>query len=135
LVRWGDSIGPATGAVIAHLLAHTPHPEHGYRACLGLRSLDRRFGSARLKAAAARAQATGAMTYRSLQSMLTRGLDRGSPDADDATTHLPAMHDNVRGAAYYAAASSADRTTVPDTHAPDGDARATAARTLLLGVT
>lgn len=102
LVRWGDAIGPATGALVAHLLAAMPHPAHGYRACLGLRSLDRRFGSARLEAAAQRAQATGAPSYRSLQSILTRGLDQRPLDADDAITHLPATHDNVRGAAYYA---------------------------------
>ena len=42
------------------------------------------------------------MTYRSLHSILKLGLDQSSPDAVDATTHLPATHDNVRGAAYYA---------------------------------
>ncbi len=102
LIRWGESVGVATGAVVAHILEHKPHPEQGYRACLGLLSLGKRFGSARLEAAALRAQTTGAMTYRSLHAILTRGLDQRVPDTDDAITHLPAMHDNVRGAAYYA---------------------------------
>ena len=102
LVDWGESIGVATGAVVAHLLDHKPHPEQGYRSCLGLRSLGKRYGDARLEAAAQRAQATGAMTYRSLHSILTRGLDQAPPDAIEATTNIPATHDNVRGAAYYA---------------------------------
>jgi len=107
LVHWGASIGVATGAVVAHILEHKPHPEQGYRACLGLLSLGKRYGNARLEAAAQRAQATGAMTYRSLHSILKLGLDQAPPDAVDATTHLPATHDNVRGAAYYAASADA----------------------------
>ena len=105
LVRWGESIGVATGAVVAHILEHKPHPEQGYRACLGLLALGKRYGDTRLEAAAQRAHATGAMTYRSLHSILTRGLDQSPPDAIEATTHVPATHDNVRGAAYYAAST------------------------------
>lgn len=113
LVHWGESIGVATGAVVAHILEHKPHPEQGYRACLGLLSLGKRFGNARLEAAAQRAQATGAMTYRSLHSILKLGLDHIPPDAIEPTTHLPATHDNVRGAGYYAeSATSADTTTL-----------------------
>jgi transposase len=114
LVHWGESIGVATGAVVAHLLEHQPHPEQVYRACLGLLSLGKRFGDARPEAAAQRAQATGAMTYRSLHSILTLGLDKAPPDAIEPTTHLPATHDHVRGARYYAeAATSADTTALP----------------------
>lgn len=103
LVHWGESIGVATGAVVAHILEHKPHPEQGYRACLGLLSLGKRYGNTRLEAAAQRAQTTGAMTYRSLHSILKLGLDQVQPDTTEATTNLPATHHNVRGAAYYAA--------------------------------
>jgi transposase len=102
LVHWGESIGVATGAVIAHILEHKPHPEQGYRACLGLMSLGKRYGASRLEAAAQRAHTTGAMTYRSLHSMLKLGLDQAPPETIDVTTHLPAHHVNVRGPAYYA---------------------------------
>jgi transposase len=113
LVHWGESIGVATGAVVAHILEHKPHPEQGYRACLGLLSLGKRYGEARLEAAAQRAQATGAMTYRSLHSILKLGLDHTPPDGIEPTTHLPATHDNVRGAGYYAeSATSADTPTL-----------------------
>ncbi len=103
LLRWGETIGAATGAVVAHILEHKPHPEQGYRDCLGLRHLAKHYGADRLEAAAQRGQATNAMTYRSLHSILKLGLDQAPPEAADATTHLPATHDNVRGAAYYAA--------------------------------
>jgi transposase len=102
LIAWGTTIGVATGAVMAHILAHKPHPEQGYRACLGLMSLGRRYGPDRLEAAATRAEATGAMTYRSIHAILTHGLDHVALDATPPITLLPVVHENVRGAAYYA---------------------------------
>ncbi len=41
LIQWGESIGAHTGAVVEHLLRSKPHPEQGYRACLGLLALAR----------------------------------------------------------------------------------------------
>ncbi len=76
LMRWGSETGPATGQVIEHILKSKPHPEQGYRACLGLMSLRRRYEPARLEAACARACTTGAMTYRSVKSILAAGLDQ-----------------------------------------------------------
>ncbi len=102
LVQWGASIGVATGAVVEHILASKPHPEQGYRACLGLFSLGKRFGEARLEAAAVRAQHAESMTYRSIHSMLQRGLDQAPLEPLAVETRLPATHENVRGPAYYA---------------------------------
>jgi transposase len=39
LLDWGEWIGPYTRQLIDHQLPHKPHPEMGYRACLGLLSL------------------------------------------------------------------------------------------------
>ena len=111
LVRWGETIGPATGAVVAHILDSKPHPEQGYRACLGLLSLGKRYGTARLEAAATRAHGSGAMSYRSIRSMLTQGLDRAPPESVAVETRLPTTHHNVRGATYYAADTPADTPT------------------------
>ena len=36
LLNWGASVGPGAEAVVRHLLTNKPHPEMGYRACLGL---------------------------------------------------------------------------------------------------
>jgi hypothetical protein len=35
LINWAKKTGPATGRVVAGILASRPHPEHGYHACLG----------------------------------------------------------------------------------------------------
>lgn len=110
LVQWGESIGGATGQVVAAILARFPHPEQGYRACLGLLSLQRRYDRPRLEAACARALATGAVSYRSIKSMLTTGVDQLALTdtgglATDASPplRLPAVHDHLRGADYYRA--------------------------------
>ena len=36
LIAWGRSISEDTGTFVEQLLASRPHPEHAYRACLGL---------------------------------------------------------------------------------------------------
>ena len=45
LIQWGESIGANTGAIVEHLLRSKPHPERGYRACLGLLALGRQYGT------------------------------------------------------------------------------------------
>ena len=39
LLNWALSIGPATRDVVKWQLDNRPHPEQGYRACLGLLNL------------------------------------------------------------------------------------------------
>jgi transposase len=100
LIQWGSSLGPATGQLIQQLLESYPHPEQGYRACLGLFSLGKRHGTARLEAACARALRTGTPRYRSVKSILSAGLDR-LPSDEPIALALPLVHAHVRGPAYY----------------------------------
>lgn len=102
VIAWGTSLGPTIGQLVQQLLASFPHPEQGYRACLGLFSLGKRYGPARLEAACARALAAGTPRYRSVKSILVAGLDRVSPEAPHPLV-LPPEHEHVRGPAYYAA--------------------------------
>lgn len=112
LLTWGESMGPSTCQVVQYQLTAKPHPEMGYRACLGLLSLARKYGNDRLEAACRRAVVIDALTRNSVQSILKAGLDRQLPperaDANpiDNATHaatdpLVAAHANVRGSAYY----------------------------------
>jgi transposase len=100
LLDWARAIGPATRAVVAHQLTDRPHPEHGYRACLGLLSHARGYGETRLEAACARALAIDAPSVRSITSILRQGLDQQPLAVDDEPATLPS-HANVRGARYY----------------------------------
>jgi len=100
-LTWAAQVGPSTRDLVRHLLFHRPHPEMGYRSCLGLLQLARRFDEARLEAACRRALLLGAPARRSVLSILERGLDQ-QPFADDgAPSTTPLTHENVRGATYY----------------------------------
>ena len=54
LIAWGRTIGPHTAALVEAILADRPHPEQGYRSCLGILRLAKRYGDARLEQACAR---------------------------------------------------------------------------------
>ena len=100
LIHWGASIGVATATIVRYLLENKPHPEMGYRACLGLLSLAKRYGKERLEAASARALSIGSPKRKSIQSILEAGLDRHVELFLEAEISLP-THGNVRGADYY----------------------------------
>ncbi len=100
LIEWGRSIGVATAAIVQWQMEHRPHPEQGYRACLGMRRLAKEYTPARLEAACARALAIRSPGLRSLTSILKTGLDRLPLPGTPAQSSLP-LHENVRGATYY----------------------------------
>jgi len=101
LITWARTIGPQTAALVQAILADRPHPEQGYRSCLGLLRLSKRDGEDRLEAACARAVAVGARSYRHVDSMLKHGLDRlAVPEASLPLTLTP-VHAHLRGPAYY----------------------------------
>ena len=100
LIGWGERVGRACAAVVQWQMEHRPHPEQGYRACLGLQRLARQHGPQRLEAACARAVAIGSPTYRSIVSILNSGLDRHPLPSASTPSPMP-EHDNVRGPSYY----------------------------------
>jgi transposase len=99
--RWAGSVGPLTRALVEAIIAERRHPEHGYRSCLGLMRLGDRYGRERLEAASQRALIVGARSYRSVQSILERGLDRAPLPESDGAAPVGASHDNIRGPDYY----------------------------------
>jgi transposase len=102
LIDWGRTVGPATAALVEAILADRPHPEQGYRSCLGIRRLARRYGPARLEAACARARAVGARSYRHVDAILKYGLDRLALPPAVAPPAPRVVHDQLRGPDYYA---------------------------------
>jgi len=99
-LTWASEIGPQTRDLVRYLLEQKSHPEQGYRSCLGLLGLGKRYGTDRLEAACERALALASPTRRSVLSILRRGLDQ-LPLPDPATTHPIRTHENVRGSDYY----------------------------------
>jgi transposase len=115
LIAWAAKTGLATAQVVTDILATRPHPEQGYRACLGLLRLGQRYGPERLEAACARAAQLGASRYRTVQNILATGLDRVPLDAAPSASRVIPLHPNLRGATYYTAPSP------PAPPAPAGD--------------
>jgi len=100
LVRWAEKTGPHTASVVTQILENKPHPEQGYRPCLGILRLGDRHSPERLEAACRRALKIGGLSYRSIKSILESGLDR-LPLEEQASLELPQNHQNVRGPGYY----------------------------------
>lgn len=100
LVRWAQKTGGDTARVVERILASRPHPQQGFRACLGIMRLGKVYGPERLEAACGRALAINAVTYKSIESILQKELDKRSLP-QQAPQAPPIEHDNIRGAGYY----------------------------------
>jgi transposase len=100
LVRWAEKTGHATAELVEAILSRRRHPQQGFRSCLGLFRLGQDYGEARLEAACRRALHIGALSYKSIESILKHKLDQ-EPLPDPAQPALPLKHDNVRGPKYY----------------------------------
>jgi len=94
------AIGPATAALCELILERRPHPEQGFRSCLGIVRLVRAFGAERVEAAAGRAIEIGTLTYGSVRSILDNKLDRQAAQPRPADP-VPVLHPNIRGPRYY----------------------------------
>ena len=102
MVHWAEQIGPHTAKLFAWILAEKPHPEMGYRSCLGIIRLAEDYSSTRMEAAADRAIRTGACRYKSVKSILKNSLDQQPlPELSPLPLPLPPSHDNIRGAEYF----------------------------------
>ena len=93
-------IGPATAILVDVILRDRPHPEQGFRSCLGILRLARSYGPERLEAACARAQSIRSPRFKTVDAILKSGMDRQPLKPEPTQTALP-LHDNVRGADYY----------------------------------
>lgn len=99
LIHWGQSIGVATGQTVVRLLQERKHPEHGYRACLGLLSLGKQYGHPRLEAACQIALELGTTKYSHVRDILASKRDQMQPaNTPDWTSP---QHAHVRGPSYY----------------------------------
>ena len=97
--RQARDIGPETEALILAVLAHRPHPEQGFRTCLGVLRLFRGLDAARAEAISHRAVEVGVLTYASVASIIKHRLDQSaSPQAADGA---PLLHENIRGSGYF----------------------------------
>ena len=99
LVTWASQTGKATAAVVESILSRRAYAEHGFRSCMGIISLGKKFSKERLEAACERALFIKGVSYASIKSILNNNLDQKPlPKQQELLT---VTHDNIRGTDYY----------------------------------
>ena len=99
ILREASAIGASTAMLCELILEHRPHPEQGFRACLGIVRLAKPFGRERVEAACLRALQIEARTYGSVKSILDNNLDGASRSGPRTAPAI--LHPNIRGPRYY----------------------------------
>lgn len=100
IMEWAHKLGPNVAALTEAIMDSRKHPVQGYRSCLGVIRLAKEHGADRLDAACGRALHLGALSLKSIKSILKTGLDR-LPLPIHAPDQTSVPHDNVRGSQYY----------------------------------
>jgi len=101
IIQWAGRTGTNCAEVVRHILESKPHPEQGYRSCLGLIRLAKAYGQERMEAACGRALALDLCSYRNISSMLKNGLESEPPPGARKSRPRNNAPAHVRGARYY----------------------------------
>ena len=101
MVEWAAKVGPHTAQMVNRILEEKPHPEMGYRACLGLIRLAGKHTFERMEAACERGLLTGAIGYRHVRSILETRLDSQPLPGTAPTPRATPDHENLRGPEYF----------------------------------
>ena len=98
--KWAATVGESVAEVCGQIMRTRPHPEQGFRACLGIMRLAKHYENERTEAACQRALVAGTVSYRSIESILRRGIDRLPLFSQTTPEPLP-NHEHIRGPEYY----------------------------------
>ena len=98
MIEWAATIGPATAGLIERILKSKPHPEQGYRSCLGVIRLAKGVGHTRMEQACRRALHYELTSYLHLKSILENHLEE---EEESMSVPKAPSHHNLRGASYY----------------------------------
>jgi transposase len=104
IIRWAAQTGPHTEKLATQILENKPHPQQGFRSCLGIIRLGKQYPQERLEAACAYALSIHGFSYKSVQSILQNGLDQKHTlplKIKESTLPVPLQHPNIRGKEYY----------------------------------
>lgn len=98
---WASRCGPGVRDFVTEMMERRRHPEQAFRSCFGLMKLVDQFNSERLNAACLRAISIGIFQYKSVRSILEKGLDSQPLPAESVLQQSAGHHENVRGGDYY----------------------------------
>ena len=95
--REAAAVGDDAATLMDLILHSRPHPEQGFRSCIGILGLVQHHGTERVDAACARALALGTRSYTSVVTILKNRQEQ-APSTAEAPSLL---HENIRGPGYY----------------------------------
>jgi transposase len=104
IIRWAGKNGPKTKKLINQILDSRPHPEQGFRSCLGIMRLAKSYSPDRLEAACSRALLIKGYSFKSVESILKKNLDQQPllfDQVDQGEIEQSIPHSNLRGKDYY----------------------------------
>lgn len=104
ITSWAEKIGSETAHLIEAIMISRPHPQQGFRSCVGVLRLAKPYGNERLEAACKRALSIGTYNYKSVESILKHNLEKQPLPADSVSTHkntTSVSHEYVRGQGYF----------------------------------
>jgi transposase len=100
-VSKAGEIGENTSNLVKSLMERLKHPEQGYRSARGVLSFQKKYTAQRLESACKRALHYKCPTYKSVKSILEKGLDKKELQGSQENTKPVTHHENVRGSSYY----------------------------------
>ena len=100
IMDWAGQNGPNTRNLVTWILESRRHPEQGFRSCLGIIRLGKRYSPERVEAACGRALSLKAYSYKSVESILKCNLDKQDLP-ESSSPEKPIIHYNIRGREYY----------------------------------
>lgn len=100
IINWASKTGPQTGQLVMGIINSRRHPQQGFRACMGIMRLGKHYSCERLENACARAVSIRSYSYKSVESILKKGLDKLPLTLEETKTKV-IDHPNIRGNRYY----------------------------------
>jgi len=94
--QWAKNIGENTYMVIETLLSSVKVEEQGYKSCMGILQLSKKYSDIILETACKRARELGSYTYTTVNS----SIKYVAKEAAKTPSILP-EHENIRGSEYY----------------------------------
>ena len=114
IAGWAGETGPHTERAVQTIMESFPHPEMGFRSCLGLIRLAKQYGAERMEAACERVLLCGKVRFHSVESILKKQLDRQplpSSQQESPQIFSPPHHENVRGPEYFSGPGNGNNDT------------------------
>ena len=97
--KWANAVGTSTEEVVNYFLTSGSVPEQGYKACMSLTKLGKRYGKKKLETACERMLAFSSMP--SIRTITTLLKNSKEPDRPAEKTDNSNKYGITRGAAYW----------------------------------